>query len=225
MLQRQHMSAVRDTRPSSLSAVQTAIISCNRCERLRSYCQEVGRTRKAAFRNEVYWARPVPGFRRPERPTIDPWPRTRGAWRQSHRPGLHRRRRRRLRRLPDGGAQARGLCEHRDVATHRRWIDVEGRLHRGGRPLRTAGEQAAARRDRSLPGHLQDEIVASPAPAGRGRARQDCVGRVVETADAEWRTPSRVPGRCSDTVRSGSTTASRWSARIIPHGRTPTPAS
>ncbi len=56
------MSAARDTRPSSLSAVQTAIISCNQCERLRSYCQEVGRTRKAAFRNEVYWARPVPGF-------------------------------------------------------------------------------------------------------------------------------------------------------------------
>jgi len=56
------MSAVRDTRLSSLSAVQTAIISCNRCERLRSYCQEVGRTRKASFKNEVYWARPVPGF-------------------------------------------------------------------------------------------------------------------------------------------------------------------
>ena len=56
------MSAVRDTRPSSLSAVQTAVISCNRCGRLRSYCQDVGRTRKAAFKNEVYWAKPVPGF-------------------------------------------------------------------------------------------------------------------------------------------------------------------
>ena len=66
MLQPIHMSAVRETRPSSLSAVQTAIISCNRCERLRSYCQEVGRTRKAAFRNEVYWARPVPGFGDPD---------------------------------------------------------------------------------------------------------------------------------------------------------------
>ena len=56
------MSALRGTRPSSLSAVRTAIISCNRCERLRSYCQEVGRTRKASFKNDVYWARPVPGF-------------------------------------------------------------------------------------------------------------------------------------------------------------------
>jgi len=56
------MSPVRDTRLSSLSAVQTAIISCDRCERLRSYCREVGRTRKAAYRHEIYWARPVPGF-------------------------------------------------------------------------------------------------------------------------------------------------------------------
>lgn len=56
------MSAVRDTRLSSLSAVQTAIISCSRCERLRSYCQQVGRTKKASFKNEVYWAKPVPGF-------------------------------------------------------------------------------------------------------------------------------------------------------------------
>ena len=56
------MSDVRGTRPSTLSAVQTAIITCDRCERLRSYCREVGRTRKASFKNEVYWARPVPGF-------------------------------------------------------------------------------------------------------------------------------------------------------------------
>jgi uracil-DNA glycosylase len=62
MLQRQHMSALRRNRPSSLSAVRTAIISCEQCTRLRSYCQDVGRTKKASFRNDLYWARPVPGF-------------------------------------------------------------------------------------------------------------------------------------------------------------------
>jgi uracil-DNA glycosylase family 4 len=62
MLQQHHMSAVPGPRPSSLSAVQTAIISCNRCQRLRSYCQDVGRAKKASFKNDVYWARPVPGF-------------------------------------------------------------------------------------------------------------------------------------------------------------------
>jgi uracil-DNA glycosylase family 4 len=56
MLQRQHM------KPSSLSAVRAAIIACEQCPRLRSYCQEVGRIRKASFRDHRYWARPVPGF-------------------------------------------------------------------------------------------------------------------------------------------------------------------
>ena len=56
------MSAVRDPRPLSISDVQTAVITCERCPRLRTYCKEVGRARKAAFRNDTYWARPVPGF-------------------------------------------------------------------------------------------------------------------------------------------------------------------
>jgi uracil-DNA glycosylase family 4 len=66
MLQRQHMSVSRTNRPSTLSAVRDSIISCEACPRLRTYCLEVGRTRKAAFRNDVYWARPVPGFGDPK---------------------------------------------------------------------------------------------------------------------------------------------------------------
>jgi uracil-DNA glycosylase family 4 len=42
--------------------VRTAIITCEQCPRLRAYCREVGRVKKAAFRTESYWARPVPGF-------------------------------------------------------------------------------------------------------------------------------------------------------------------
>ena len=60
------MSARRGNRPPSLSAVRTAIISCNRCDRLRRYCQDVGRVKKAAFRDDDYWARPVPGFGDPQ---------------------------------------------------------------------------------------------------------------------------------------------------------------
>jgi len=56
------MSALRRDRPSTLSAVRDTIISCEACPRLRTYCLDVGRTRKAAFKNDVYWARPVPGF-------------------------------------------------------------------------------------------------------------------------------------------------------------------
>jgi len=61
MLQRKHMSASR-RKSTSLSEVRTAIVSCELCPRLRSYCVEVGRTKKAAFRSDLYWARPVPGF-------------------------------------------------------------------------------------------------------------------------------------------------------------------
>lgn len=56
------MTASRRTRPPLLSAVREAIISCEACPRLRTYCLDVGRTRKAAFRNDIYWAKPVPGF-------------------------------------------------------------------------------------------------------------------------------------------------------------------
>jgi uracil-DNA glycosylase len=46
----------------SLRHVTTAIVSCRRCTRLRTYCQQVAREKKAAHRTEEYWGRPVPGF-------------------------------------------------------------------------------------------------------------------------------------------------------------------
>jgi uracil-DNA glycosylase family 4 len=47
---------------SDLDRATQAIVTCNRCERLRSYCQRIGREKRAAYRQETYWARPVPGF-------------------------------------------------------------------------------------------------------------------------------------------------------------------
>jgi uracil-DNA glycosylase family 4 len=46
----------------SLAAVRSDIIACNTCRRLREYCARVGREKRAAFRDETYWAKPVPGF-------------------------------------------------------------------------------------------------------------------------------------------------------------------
>lgn len=60
------MSAITRSRSSSLSAVREAIISCEACPRLRTYCSEVGHVKKAAFKSDVYWARPVPGFGDPQ---------------------------------------------------------------------------------------------------------------------------------------------------------------
>jgi uracil-DNA glycosylase family 4 len=46
----------------SLAAVHRRIIACDRCPRLRTYCERVAREKKAAYRKEIYWGRPVPGF-------------------------------------------------------------------------------------------------------------------------------------------------------------------
>ena len=46
----------------SLEQVHHNIVTCNKCERLRSYCSEIARVKRAAFRDEIYWAKPVPGF-------------------------------------------------------------------------------------------------------------------------------------------------------------------
>ena len=43
-----------------------SIVACEACPRLRRYCQEVARTKRAAYRNDVYWGRPVPGYGDPD---------------------------------------------------------------------------------------------------------------------------------------------------------------
>lgn len=48
--------------PSPLARAHRAIIACDSCPRLRSYCLDVAATRRAAYRDDTYWGRPVPGF-------------------------------------------------------------------------------------------------------------------------------------------------------------------
>jgi uracil-DNA glycosylase family 4 len=49
-----------------LADVHHAIVSCERCTRLRSYCRAVAREKKRAYRTDTYWGRPVPGFGDPD---------------------------------------------------------------------------------------------------------------------------------------------------------------
>ncbi|HEV3062631.1 MAG TPA: uracil-DNA glycosylase [Vicinamibacterales bacterium] len=46
----------------SLVTVRNAIVTCERCPRLRAYCARVARDKRRAYRGETYWGRPVPGF-------------------------------------------------------------------------------------------------------------------------------------------------------------------
>jgi uracil-DNA glycosylase family 4 len=42
--------------------VHSAIVSCERCPRLRRYCRRVAEEKKRAYQYDTYWGRPVPGF-------------------------------------------------------------------------------------------------------------------------------------------------------------------
>jgi uracil-DNA glycosylase len=55
------MSSSRQ-RHGSLALVTAAIVSCQRCARLRAYCQRIAVEKRAAYRNQEYWGKPVPGF-------------------------------------------------------------------------------------------------------------------------------------------------------------------
>ncbi|RMG42104.1 MAG: uracil-DNA glycosylase [Planctomycetota bacterium] len=48
--------------PSAWDALNDRIVRCRRCPRLIEHCRHVGRIRRRAYRDESYWARPVPNF-------------------------------------------------------------------------------------------------------------------------------------------------------------------
>ena len=47
---------------ASLVAIRRRIVACERCPRLRAHCARVARDKRAAYRDQPYWGRPVPGF-------------------------------------------------------------------------------------------------------------------------------------------------------------------
>lgn len=47
---------------TSWERLNAEIVSCARCPRLRAHCEEVARVKRRAFRDEIYWGKPVPGF-------------------------------------------------------------------------------------------------------------------------------------------------------------------
>src|SRR3954451_2753976 len=49
-------------RRRSLAALNEQIVCCRRCPRLVDWREQVAREKRAAFRDEEYWGRPIPGF-------------------------------------------------------------------------------------------------------------------------------------------------------------------
>lgn len=50
------------SRADALAALNARVTACRRCERLRTYCEEVARTRRRAYLDHEYWGKPVPSF-------------------------------------------------------------------------------------------------------------------------------------------------------------------
>jgi uracil-DNA glycosylase family 4 len=48
--------------PEWLDRLARRIVRCTRCPRLRAYCRIVAQQRRAAYRDQAYWGRPVPDF-------------------------------------------------------------------------------------------------------------------------------------------------------------------
>ena len=52
----------RARRAAELAALDTLVTTCAACPRLVAWREEVARVKRAAFRDETYWGRAVPGF-------------------------------------------------------------------------------------------------------------------------------------------------------------------
>src|SRR5438093_7631416 len=50
------------TPPSDLAILRAEIPTCRRCPRLVEWRERVAREKRAAFADQEYWGRPVPGF-------------------------------------------------------------------------------------------------------------------------------------------------------------------
>ncbi|WP_418276739.1 uracil-DNA glycosylase [Isoptericola jiangsuensis] len=51
---------------TSLPGLDRHLVACRACPRLVAWREEVATTKRAAYRDETYWARPVPGFGDPQ---------------------------------------------------------------------------------------------------------------------------------------------------------------
>ena len=51
---------------AALGALNEAVVACRRCPRLVEWREQVAREKRAAFRDEEYWGRPIAGFGDPQ---------------------------------------------------------------------------------------------------------------------------------------------------------------
>lgn len=45
-----------------LAIIQKHVVDCELCPRLRVYCEQIAREKRRAYRDQVYWGKPIPAF-------------------------------------------------------------------------------------------------------------------------------------------------------------------
>ncbi len=48
--------------PAELRVLENDVVACQRCQRLRRHCAEIGEIKRRAYLDQTYWAKPVPSF-------------------------------------------------------------------------------------------------------------------------------------------------------------------
>ena len=56
------MKLPAQTQATALALLNERIVACERCPRLRSWCEGIAREKRRAYRDHQYWGRPVPSF-------------------------------------------------------------------------------------------------------------------------------------------------------------------
>lgn len=56
--------------PRTIAELDAAVVDCRACPRLVAWREQVAREKRAAFRDQKYWGRPVPGFGPPDAPLL-----------------------------------------------------------------------------------------------------------------------------------------------------------
>jgi uracil-DNA glycosylase family 4 len=65
-----HVTPRRQTLPLAWQQLHDDITACQRCERLVIWREHVAREKRAAYREQQYWGRPVAGFGDPQAPLL-----------------------------------------------------------------------------------------------------------------------------------------------------------
>lgn len=61
-----NLLAMTPRRHRDLARLERDVIACEACQRLRDWCLQVAVDKRAAYRDETYWGRPIPGFGDPD---------------------------------------------------------------------------------------------------------------------------------------------------------------